>query len=387
MSRLQLVIIVVLGLTVMVGVLVFGIGAVLILATPPRAMPSTVISAPANGTIVHSGDAVTIASLSIDPAGINRLDLLVDGIVVRSYPLDQPQTTFAAVQTWEAVDGTHTIVVRAINGVNQVVNSVSVSVVALPSAGPTTTIAPMAVATASATIVDSATAASPAPTGAPSLLPTEAAQQPSDATCTDNLAFVADMSIPDGTPLLPGQIFGKVWRVRNTGTCTWTGGYSLVYVGGEIMGAPLAVVVPQTPPGGVVDLPLTMLAPTTAGIHTGYWRLRSATGATVGVTLNATINVIMPAPIGCSGVPFIEYLTASAATINSGSVTTLRWGLVGNADGAEMDNGIGGVMTPGEFRREPHLNDHVHAHRLLWLQCPQRYDHDLCRHSDPQGPR
>ena len=39
-----------------------------------------------------------------------------------------------------------------------------------------------------------------------------------------NSAFVADVTIPDGTVLKPGEKFTKIWSVQNTGICAWDEG-------------------------------------------------------------------------------------------------------------------------------------------------------------------
>ncbi|MGB8984751.1 MAG: NBR1-Ig-like domain-containing protein, partial [Anaerolineales bacterium] len=50
--------------------------------------------------------------------------------------------------------------------------------------------------------------------------------------CNNN-AFEGDITIPDGSVIEPGVNFQKVWKLRNTGTCLWDDGYSLVYIGGS----------------------------------------------------------------------------------------------------------------------------------------------------------
>src|SRR6185295_11416560 len=53
-------------------------------------------------------------------------------------------------------------------------------------------------------------------------LPTSAA--PATASLGDacnNSVFVADITIPDGSVLKPGEDFTKIWRIQNTGNCRW----------------------------------------------------------------------------------------------------------------------------------------------------------------------
>src|SRR5512134_2558781 len=48
----------------------------------------------------------------------------------------------------------------------------------------------------------------------------------------DAAAFVSDVSYPDGSTVALGSTFTKIWRIRNTGTCTWNTSYALVFVSG-----------------------------------------------------------------------------------------------------------------------------------------------------------
>lgn len=96
--------------------------------------------------------------------------------------------------------------------------------------------------------------------------------------------FVRDISVADGTVVGPGQTFTKTWRLRNIGSCTWTTQYSLVFVGGEVMGAPTRIGLSKpVAPGGTVDLAVLMQAPTSAGAVAGYWMLEDAAGSVFGI--------------------------------------------------------------------------------------------------------
>ncbi|HRI57933.1 MAG TPA: NBR1-Ig-like domain-containing protein, partial [Anaerolineae bacterium] len=53
----------------------------------------------------------------------------------------------------------------------------------------------------------------------------------------DDAAFVADVTIPDGTEVVAGTTFVKIWRLRNSGTSTWGPGYTLEHVDGPAFGA------------------------------------------------------------------------------------------------------------------------------------------------------
>jgi murein DD-endopeptidase MepM/ murein hydrolase activator NlpD len=107
----------------------------------------------------------------------------------------------------------------------------------------------------------------------------------------DNALFIADITIPDGSIVSPNQPLLKTWRLRNTGTRAWGSGYQLVFVSGNQMGAPNAVNVPAAAPGNTADISVNLVAPSTPGIYTGYWRLRNPHGTYFGPTIWVQIDV------------------------------------------------------------------------------------------------
>ena len=104
----------------------------------------------------------------------------------------------------------------------------------------------------------------------------------------DWVAFVTDVSIPDGTNISPGDSFTKIWRLKNRGTCTWTPDYMLVFVNGEQMGGTTAVRLPSyVAPGQTVDVSVTLTAPDKRGHYLGNWMLRNTSGVLFGFGDNA----------------------------------------------------------------------------------------------------
>lgn len=104
------------------------------------------------------------------------------------------------------------------------------------------------------------------------------------ATCTDAADFVFDVTIPDDTVISAGSTFTKTWQLINTGDCTWTTDYALVFAGGEQMDGPDETPLPlNVPPGATIDLTVVLTAPTVNGTHRSEWLLRNAQGATFGI--------------------------------------------------------------------------------------------------------
>lgn len=242
----------------MLAVLVWLVGC-----TSATSKPSVVILSPPSGSQFYEGEDVAVQSTATDAQGVVRVELVVDGNVVRvdPSPTAQGQPNLTLIQTWRATAGTHTIVVRAYNAAGAMSDpvGVSVNILARVAQVPTTTGVPAVVtATSSAPVVPTAPV-SPKP----SIAPTATALPPS---------------------------------------------------------APTATTAPPPPPSPTFTLP-------------------------------------PPPPASCSGMPNISSFTASASGVSpassisvmSGSTVTLSWGAVTNAESAEINQGIGGVATPGTY--------------------------------------
>ena len=307
--------------------------------------PTTVITAPPHGSTYNEGDDVAVQSTSADASGVTRIELSVDGAVVRNDTPPSPQTNFSIIQNWKATQGTHTLTVRAYNAAGAASDPAAVSI----QVGPSVALNP----TPTATFAPSVPTTVAPPTSVPPIT-----APPVPGACTNNSAFVTDVTVPDGTNFSAGQTYNKIWKLSNTGTCAWGTGYQLVFISGEAMTSSTVVSVPATAPGATADILVPMTAPATAGDHTGSWRMRSADGAIFGQTVVVKITIPgapPPAPpsSGCSGNPVIASFTVASATITAGSSTTLNWGAVTNADSVEIDHGIGGVPAPGSTSVSP----------------------------------
>ncbi|MBN2550758.1 MAG: hypothetical protein JXB15_16455 [Anaerolineales bacterium] len=100
--------------------------------------------------------------------------------------------------------------------------------------------------------------------------------------------FVKDVTVPDGTDMLPGQTFTKVWRLRNIGSCSWNTSYALIYVSGDRMHTYNAVGLPGiVHPGNTIDLSVEFVAPDQPGDYRSYWMLRNSYGQAFGIGPNA----------------------------------------------------------------------------------------------------
>lgn len=109
--------------------------------------------------------------------------------------------------------------------------------------------------------------------------------------CQHDADFVADITIPDNTPIERKTPFVKTWRVRNSGACKWEGNIELVFLHGDRMSAPGQAPVAATAPGETVDISVVFVSPDQAGIYTSTWQLRSPQGILFGKPIFTVIQV------------------------------------------------------------------------------------------------
>lgn len=127
----------------------------------------------------------------------------------------------------------------------------------------------------------------PLPTQEPTKQPTRTpVGSPTSTPICDRAAAGSpiDVTVPDDTSMTPGQAFTKTWKLENSGSCTWTKDYTVVFFYGDLMGAmdivPLASYVE---PGQTIEISVEMVAPATAGPYQGNWKLRNDDGALFGI--------------------------------------------------------------------------------------------------------
>ncbi|XP_034717348.1 NBR1 autophagy cargo receptor a isoform X5 [Etheostoma cragini] len=89
-------------------------------------------------------------------------------------------------------------------------------------------------------------------------------------------ALFLDENLPDGTRLEPGTKFIKYWKMRNSGTISWTSETKLVFMWGNLGLASeekREMPVPLLLPGQVGVVSVAFVAPVMEGTYTSHWRL------------------------------------------------------------------------------------------------------------------
>jgi len=134
---------------------------------------------------------------------------------------------------------------------------------------------------------------SPTPTPLPAT-PTPAITStptPTEGPCTNELTFLDDLTVEDGTTFAPGETIDKQWLVQNDGTCDWDATYKLKWVGGYTLGIEEEQPLFPARAGVQVTLRIVFTAPTEAGIYQTTWQAADPQGNLFGETVYMEIVV------------------------------------------------------------------------------------------------
>ena len=147
-----------------------------------------------------------------------------------------------------------------------------------------------------------------------------------------------DLTIPDGTVLLPGEPFTKGWRIVNTGSCDWLPNYYFAYYQGippdSRMGGQDAPIRVPVPAGSSHDIYVAMTAPYGPGTYTGYWQMLDDAGVPFGKRVSVQIQVPgaptpTPAPTPTSKPNTSVAFWADRYQLKRGESTTIHWDVQG----------------------------------------------------------
>lgn len=158
--------------------------------------------------------------------------------------------------------------------------------------------------------------------GEPLPTPPPSTGTPPPVQICDSMTFVADLTVPDGTMMNPGQNFTKTWRIKNTGSCTWSNSYKFVFVQGDPMGGQTQMINGSVAPGQTYDMSVPMTAPAAPGSYTSQWQMVNGQGVPFGARI--WVQILVPGsqePVA----PSIEYFTGPASAVMQGEVIVLKW--------------------------------------------------------------
>jgi hypothetical protein len=113
---------------------------------------------------------------------------------------------------------------------------------------------------------------------------------PTEVIC-DDLVFISDVTVPDGAIKTAGEEFVKTWKVKSTGSCTWTTGYNIIFAYGEKLSGQTTALTTEVLPNAEAEISITLKAPLTAGEYKSFWRLANNNGSAFGTVL--TVDIIV----------------------------------------------------------------------------------------------
>ncbi len=198
-------------------------------------------------------------------------------------------------------------------------------------------------------------------------------------------SFVSDVNYPDGSEVHVNNGFVKTWRLQNTGSCTWTSGYKLIFSHGDRMGAPDEVVLTggTVSPGQTVDVSVNLTAPGSVGTYKGYFKLKGSDGDVFGIGASGTnpfwteikvvplIFIITPliitplviitpqatvtytAQVACNGKYYLKFRVQNTGTININSYSITAKDISGNQTTNNSSNGFGSASSCISLFKDP----------------------------------
>ena len=168
------------------------------------------------------------------------------------------------------------------------------TVLAMPTATSTPKVSPNPQTTNTPTITITPLSGTVSASATPSTSNTPLA---TSQTSCDNMAYVADATIPDGYVAAPGEVMKKTWTVQNLGPCTWTLDYKLIYGwGGQgtnwntTQPVNLSKVVAQ---GESIDITVSLSAPSASGEYVAVFKLQNDKGINFPPGQQVSIDIVV----------------------------------------------------------------------------------------------
>lgn len=112
----------------------------------------------------------------------------------------------------------------------------------------------------------------PTPTIEPTTPEIQNSEDTTSEPCIDNLTFITDKSIPDGSEVKPGSIVKKEWEVKNSGTCNWGSGYTIQLIGGPLLEAISPQDLFPARNGTALSIQIEFVAPLEPGNYRSAWQ-------------------------------------------------------------------------------------------------------------------
>jgi hypothetical protein len=125
----------------------------------------------------------------------------------------------------------------------------------------------------------------------PTPTPIDQSQNSSGAGCTNDLKYISDVSVPDGSEFKPGEKIDKKWEVENSGTCSWDKRYKLKQTAGNEMGVSRDQALYPARAGSRAEIRIQFIAPAEPGLYSSKWQAYSPSGIPFGEWISIQIVV------------------------------------------------------------------------------------------------
>jgi hypothetical protein len=122
----------------------------------------------------------------------------------------------------------------------------------------------------------------PSPTALPVITNTETPLATAVVACENDISFVQDLTVPDGSVIPPGGNIDKQWLVENNGTCNWDSRYRFKLVAGEALGALTEQALYPAKAGTQATLRILFTAPAEPGTYQSAWQAFAPDGSIFG---------------------------------------------------------------------------------------------------------
>ncbi len=231
--------------------------------------PIVAIVTPPQGAQYDPGQPVNLTIAAAASAGVNRVEVSVNGAVVATQVNPEASQTFSTRITYlPPAQGRSVLQVVAIDSAGNSSDPFAITVMIGQEPTPT-------------------------PEAAPSVAeaPVVPAQVTGENGCVLAAAFLQDVTVPDGTAIRAGSKFTKTWRMKNTSGCDWGEGYTVAFVGDTPMSDAGSAPVRPTPSNANVEISVELTAPMQTGVYTSTWRLKDPAGQPFGNHIFAVIRV------------------------------------------------------------------------------------------------
>jgi len=128
-------------------------------------------------------------------------------------------------------------------------------------------------------------------TPTPELAPSFVAPTPTNPPCTDNLRYLEDQTIPDGSLVSAGEGLDKRWLVENNGSCNWGKDYRLKLISGFDLGAAPEQALYPARSGSQATIRIVFGAPAEPGIYRSAWQASNPAGQPFGDPIFIEVQV------------------------------------------------------------------------------------------------